>query len=509
LNDVHVLKLLPEKIVKKKDIGMVKVGFKNIDQSEVEYFYFNKLILVQMIYFHKKLNLKETTNYILDSFIDETLIKVDKQEKIIDYQIKFSLNEKYSNSDSHLTTNDMITEEDEFDDEKIKKMDSLENIILELNSENTYNNEIIIESKDIDKDSFLVIMNYLYGNKINLKQLFDDNSNNNNQCLISILTTLTKLNLQLDDKNLKKKIINMIKIEENNLFDLMVFSIKNKVKPLKEKTIYHFLKNKEYYMKLFKKNEQNLEKKNYDLLSEFLHDISNHNFYKYFNENNDFLYDDDKNSINYIFNLSISEYLKYLFDTRKYFDVILETSDMKYVKSHKLILISFSDYFDTMLNGNFNESKNDIIKLNNITSSQLNFILEFIYTDEIKDIESLDHVSLISLIIQCDLYMLNDLKSYLLNLLIKIINDKNSFDIIKFCCEYNLSDELKDKSVSIFNQINKWELLKTVINSQINQRKEINELNELIDSKNRFINEFKCLNDKRINFLLNYLGKKN
>jgi hypothetical protein len=179
------------------------------------------------------------------------------------------------------------------------------------------------------------------------------------------------------------------------------------------------------------------------------------------------------------------------------------------VKSHKLILISFSDYFDTMLNGNFNESKNDIIKLNNITSSQLNFILEFIYTDEIKDIESLDHVSLISLIIQCDLYMLNDLKSYLLNLLIKIINDKNSFDIIKFCCEYNLSDELKDKSVSIFNQINKWELLKTVINSQINQRKEINELNELIDSKNRFINEFKCLNDKRINFLLNYLGKKN
>lgn len=117
-------------------------------------------------------------------------------------------------------------------------------------------------------------------------------------------------------------------------------------------------------------------------------------------------------------------------------DVKLVTPDRNY-KCHKIILSFSSEFFRTLLNSNFKESRTSIIELK--TKDPRNVfpsILEYMYSGRI-------HISLenvIPLLEQSDKYLIKDLTSQCKDFITKNIKRNNALQLLIDAIEFDLEE---------------------------------------------------------------------
>ena len=88
-----------------------------------------------------------------------------------------------------------------------------------------------------------------------------------------------------------------------------------------------------------------------------------------------------------------------------------EGSDKNEVLAHKAILSARSEYFSAMFKpGGMSESKKDTIEIHGHSSSTFRQMVEFVYTNTVRDLENVDSTELISLLMLANEYLLEDLR---------------------------------------------------------------------------------------------------
>lgn len=120
-------------------------------------------------------------------------------------------------------------------------------------------------------------------------------------------------------------------------------------------------------------------------------------------------------------------------------DFTIESSDGEKFKVHKFILSTHSEVFKAMFKDETTESKNSFVKLIDVNSEELKYLLEFIYTGTIKDMDSVDFVKLLTL---ADLYNLKALWRLSQNALALQLSVSNALYILAFSHMYD-AEELK------------------------------------------------------------------
>lgn len=133
------------------------------------------------------------------------------------------------------------------------------------------------------------------------------------------------------------------------------------------------------------------------------------------------------------------------------FSIIVED---KVYHCHKVILASRSEYFRSLLCGNFRESSSDVLKVPQLSSEVYELLLEFIYTNDVYFTQDTDIV--LELLQVANLYLLPELKRLCVNHLIKQINEDNMFEYLH-CAEvfniYRLSESCLEKIAENFEVI--------------------------------------------------------
>ena len=77
---------------------------------------------------------------------------------------------------------------------------------------------------------------------------------------------------------------------------------------------------------------------------------------------------------------------KKYFDTKSLSDFTVICSDGIEIPVHRLILANFSPVLDAMFKADMTESKNSVVKIEDINGETMTEILRFIYTREVKNL---------------------------------------------------------------------------------------------------------------------------
>eukprot|EP01080_Neovahlkampfia_damariscottae_P009396 gene9396-1607_t len=137
----------------------------------------------------------------------------------------------------------------------------------------------------------------------------------------------------------------------------------------------------------------------------------------------------------------INSHLKKLYSTKKYHDVVLVSSDFVKIKSHKVILTAFSEYFSIMFTGNFKESSDIEIEMD-IKYKTLELVLQFIYNIPValtNDFQELEEIFCAS-----DMLQLKKLHSQTISKMVELLNSQNSKQFLKFCVENRVGGKLRN-----------------------------------------------------------------
>lgn len=162
---------------------------------------------------------------------------------------------------------------------------------------------------------------------------------------------------------------------------------------------------------------------------------------------------------------SIIDHLRYLFTSKDYSDVLIVTKDHKELKAHKAILCVFSDYFSLMFKNEYKESEQKKLIFKEFDSKTLNFILEYIYTKDILNLENEN--DLMDLIRFSDYIMMKDLEQILVTKLLEMINEKNLLNIYQFSLEReSLDSRIKEKCLNFLQGMEKNQLIQIIIDQQ-------------------------------------------
>ncbi|XP_045456411.1 protein roadkill-like [Melitaea cinxia] len=149
-------------------------------------------------------------------------------------------------------------------------------------------------------------------------------------------------------------------------------------------------------------------------------------------------------------------------------DFVIESADGSKFEVHKMLLGASSEVFKAMLKENTAESQNSYLKLIDIGKEDLQYILEFIYTGTIEDIENANFLNLLTL---SDRYNLTGLKELSEHVLSGRLTDDNCIETLAIADLHNC-EELKLKVLmfiksnktalynDMFNELNNVELLK-------------------------------------------------
>ena len=87
----------------------------------------------------------------------------------------------------------------------------------------------------------------------------------------------------------------------------------------------------------------------------------------------------------YIQNKTISKDFEQMRKDQRFTDVQLQGKGAgKIFPAHKIVLISRSTYFDKMFQNFFVEDRKSLVKLSDITSDILGYVLDFIYMGEVS-----------------------------------------------------------------------------------------------------------------------------
>lgn len=128
--------------------------------------------------------------------------------------------------------------------------------------------------------------------------------------------------------------------------------------------------------------------------------------------------------------ISLISDLNDLRKNQKLCDFTLKTDDENIFLVHKIILITRSTYFAKLFD--LNKIENDFIQINNISSENLEKIIEYMYTGKIK----LKYKNINEILKIAILFKLKGLIKIIQQFLIESINENNIWNLLKFENEY-------------------------------------------------------------------------
>ncbi|CAH2100386.1 unnamed protein product [Euphydryas editha] len=149
-------------------------------------------------------------------------------------------------------------------------------------------------------------------------------------------------------------------------------------------------------------------------------------------------------------------------------DFVIESADGTKFDVHRILLSANSEVFKAMLKENTAESQNSYLKLIDIGKEDLQYILEFIYTGTIEDIENANFLNLLTI---SDRYNLTGLKEMSEHVLSGRLTEDNCIETLAIADLHNCEDLkltvlkfIKSNKTAVysdmFNELNNVELLR-------------------------------------------------
>ncbi|RWS19624.1 BTB/POZ domain-containing protein 9-like isoform X2, partial [Leptotrombidium deliense] len=183
----------------------------------------------------------------------------------------------------------------------------------------------------------------------------------------------------------------------------------------------------------------------------------------------------------------LCEDIKSLCETGKFSDVTLDVDGVEY-KVHKLILASRCPYFETMLYGQTEESKMDVIPMNPTSEKAFELTLKYIYTGHIDD-TCLTIDDLIDVIRLADEYLFTKLVEYAVSKIdMKRIDNEKLIEIYDFSKTFNIL-QLSRKCLDRFDE----QAENLVLNQNIFCKFSVSLLCELLSRDSFHSNEYDIL----------------
>ncbi|CAD6208731.1 GSCOCG00003538001-RA-CDS [Cotesia congregata] len=127
----------------------------------------------------------------------------------------------------------------------------------------------------------------------------------------------------------------------------------------------------------------------------------------------------------------VADYRK-LFESKKSCDVVIKVKDETF-QAHKAILMARSEEFFKLFTVEMKESNEEFITLSDIEPKIFKSLLEFIYTDEVSDLD----VVVESLLEAADKYLIKSLKNMCVESLIKLLKIDNAVRFLFLAKRYN------------------------------------------------------------------------
>ena len=109
---------------------------------------------------------------------------------------------------------------------------------------------------------------------------------------------------------------------------------------------------------------------------------------------------------------SFSDQFRTLLESPVHSDISFIVGEEKHeIPAHKAVLAARSDYFNAMFKpGGMRESKKEVIEITNHSSATFLRLLEFVYTNTVRDLDKIESANLISLLMLSNEYLLEDLR---------------------------------------------------------------------------------------------------
>lgn len=121
----------------------------------------------------------------------------------------------------------------------------------------------------------------------------------------------------------------------------------------------------------------------------------------------------------------------------EFYDVIIETEDGHKLQCHKCILVARSEYFHSMFASNWIESVGSGFLHLPVTSDVLEVVLDYLYMDEVANVDKLVDVDFTGrILIVADQLLLKRLKTICENILASMITLKNAAELMQFSFTY-------------------------------------------------------------------------
>lgn len=115
-------------------------------------------------------------------------------------------------------------------------------------------------------------------------------------------------------------------------------------------------------------------------------------------------------------------------------DFSIESSDGDKFSVHRVVLIAHSEVFKAMLRGDTAESQNSCVKLVDVCTDELKFVLEFMYSGTIKNFDNCNVFNLLTLADQYNISGLRILSQYILS---KQLSAENALETLMIADMYN------------------------------------------------------------------------
>lgn len=153
-------------------------------------------------------------------------------------------------------------------------------------------------------------------------------------------------------------------------------------------------------------------------------------------------------SLEVIYNIKLNHDCSDLFADPIGSDFVIESADGAKFHIHKVILAAHSEVFKAMLKGETAESQNSYVKLIDVSDDDLKYMLEYIYTGTVKDIENINFANLLMLADRYNLKGLWELSEYALS---EHMTPDNALDILIIADMYD-SEFLKSEAFKFIKE---------------------------------------------------------
>lgn len=151
---------------------------------------------------------------------------------------------------------------------------------------------------------------------------------------------------------------------------------------------------------------------------------------------------------NIIDNIKYSHDFSSLLADTIYSDFMIQSSEGDKFNVHKVVLMAHSEVFKAMLRDDTAESQNGFVKLVDVSTDELKFALEFIYSGTVKNIDNCNFGNLLALADQFNICGLREFSQYILS---KQLTVENALETLVLADMYN-AERLKIAAMKVIKE---------------------------------------------------------